>query len=1160
MDKLNTVLYDSSLAIVEQDTSTIEAFSSLQNYYRVIAPYDNSSWIAYGIFYPTNVSDNVGIAAEPLYMRYVGTDSSTGETLYVYEREFPDAVVGSSRATKIDVTVAFIAREENLVGVSFYDVDTVGYNETTFIAAQLLLDYGSATIAGLFTNVIPTTNEYIRSFNTETDWIFNGTAWVDSDDVTVTYLEEHRADTVASYALRKGISTGRPTHAPDNTFALTQAVNDKINSTEAYANFYTKTDVDTRYVNVTGDDMSGTLDMNTNLIIGVDTPTANDHAANKLYVDTREAVLQADIDAIETNIDVIEAEIDVIDTDQITQNGRLTVNEGDIDDLETEQALQAGRLTVNETDIDNLETAIVLKAPQSTTYTKVEVDDLVSSVYKFQGSVATYTDLAAKEGTAVIGDVWNVTDTGINFAWTGTVWDDIGGIEALASATNDGLMSQEDFSKLATIETNAELNIIEVVKVNGIAESITAKAIDIFVPDKTSEIENDGNGSSVYVTANDLGNAGFGDMTELEYATNGEVGITDEAVLSRASRQTIIVDMTYDTAGKFYATVDSYVLTANYELTLLFPNTLTDLSTNVSISLTGISGTYKDLVYDDTENNVIVSHTQDLKTDVYYDSVQFMMKGEPLLPLDLTFDSSVNSTYGLGKPIKGISTIKEIDGLLVNQVVVNGGFPLATTGWSTISGTTLSIVSETLRSTTTAVNINNGIKLSSSPLMPNTDYIIKYKIKPFATHTALIFMGRLLSTGITVTANIWNEVSYVFNSSTLGDTTFAIYSNGKEIIGANIGDVVDFDDIMLIPITNTPLASKTASEIDNIVTEYIEGINYISNPSYQSVGVNLYNIKSTITEHNIDSYSISDNSLNIIETVTAVAGVKQDVIVIPNTTYILSGTVTNILGSNGRIRITNSEETFVTQFIGSDVSFNVGDTSYLTFDFQNGVDTAYNVTYTDLQLEQGTVATPYTPYNTDTFSLTDVDLLSVGTSIRDVAYLDNGDWFKDAYVGIALAVAIDDVIDTTAIPTILETTGVFYAVDTVNNENQYGVYGDTLTLTGTATVYFQLATIVNSELEYTGALIQESTTTLIQSSDNGLATEYDIEFALNHKAQTALHSEMLKGLRDDIDENSADIVLLDGEWIITDSVDSKVYRVNIEIASGVISLAKTEIV
>ena len=107
-----------------------------------------------------------------------------------------------------------------------------------------------------------------------------------------------------------------------------------------------------------------------------------------------------------------------------------------------------------------VKTANDLKADQATTYTKIEVDNLVASVYKFKGSVATYTDLEAKEATAVIGDVWNVTDTGINYAWTGAVWDDIGGIEALATATENGLMSKEDFSKLLALPTNTALNLL----------------------------------------------------------------------------------------------------------------------------------------------------------------------------------------------------------------------------------------------------------------------------------------------------------------------------------------------------------------------------------------------------------------------------------------------------------------------------------------------------------------------------------------------------------------------------------------------------------------------------------------------------------------------------------------------------------------------------
>ncbi|HPQ79100.1 MAG TPA: hypothetical protein PLG47_01445 [Candidatus Dojkabacteria bacterium] len=117
----------------------------------------------------------------------------------------------------------------------------------------------------------------------------------------------------------------------------------------------------------------------------------------------------------------------------------------------------------NTEDISDLQTD---KADKATTlagyaitdaYTKTEIDNKVSAVYKFKGSVNTYADLPATN--QVVGDVYNVNDTGINYAWDGTEWDNIGGIEPLATDTNNGLMSKEDFSKLAGIEAGAEANI-----------------------------------------------------------------------------------------------------------------------------------------------------------------------------------------------------------------------------------------------------------------------------------------------------------------------------------------------------------------------------------------------------------------------------------------------------------------------------------------------------------------------------------------------------------------------------------------------------------------------------------------------------------------------------------------------------------------------------
>jgi predicted nucleic acid-binding Zn-ribbon protein len=78
-------------------------------------------------------------------------------------------------------------------------------------------------------------------------------------------------------------------------------------------------------------------------------------------------------------------------------------------------------------DISNLDNK---KADKATTllgyniqdaYTKSEVDAKVASVYKIKGSVDTFDDLPT-EGN-VIGDVYNILDTGANYVWTEDGWD-----------------------------------------------------------------------------------------------------------------------------------------------------------------------------------------------------------------------------------------------------------------------------------------------------------------------------------------------------------------------------------------------------------------------------------------------------------------------------------------------------------------------------------------------------------------------------------------------------------------------------------------------------------------------------------------------------------------------------------------------------------------
>lgn len=54
----------------------------------------------------------------------------------------------------------------------------------------------------------------------------------------------------------------------------------------------------------------------------------------------------------------------------------------------------------------------------------------LSSVYDYKGQVASEIDLPED---AELGDVYNVSDTGMNYAWNGTQWDSLGTVTTLAS-------------------------------------------------------------------------------------------------------------------------------------------------------------------------------------------------------------------------------------------------------------------------------------------------------------------------------------------------------------------------------------------------------------------------------------------------------------------------------------------------------------------------------------------------------------------------------------------------------------------------------------------------------------------------------------------------------------------------------------------------------
>jgi hypothetical protein len=122
---------------------------------------------------------------------------------------------------------------------------------------------------------------------------------------------------------------------------------------------------------------------------------------------------------------------------ELTGKGYLTSHQdisGKADKSTTYTKSEVDTLLSPTATTEYVDTEVNKKANKATTiagynitdaYTKTEVDAKVSSVYRFIGNVATETDLPKSNN--VIGDVYNVESTGDNYAWNGAIWDKLSG-------------------------------------------------------------------------------------------------------------------------------------------------------------------------------------------------------------------------------------------------------------------------------------------------------------------------------------------------------------------------------------------------------------------------------------------------------------------------------------------------------------------------------------------------------------------------------------------------------------------------------------------------------------------------------------------------------------------------------------------------------------
>ena len=215
---------------------------------------------------------------------------------------------------------------------------------------------------------------------------------------------------------------------------------------------------------------------------------AETYATDKAALEAKDAELAGKIQALEQKDTELSGQIATkVETETFNAkveeiNGQIALKansadvytKGEVYTKDEADALLATKVNTESyaTDKKALEDAIALKANAADVYTKDEVNGLVSSVYKFKGSVETFADLPS-EGL-VEGDVYNVKATGENYAWVAATeteeghWDDLGGDVDLsgyytktevdgAFATKEELSAVSGGSVHKVVATNPEL-------------------------------------------------------------------------------------------------------------------------------------------------------------------------------------------------------------------------------------------------------------------------------------------------------------------------------------------------------------------------------------------------------------------------------------------------------------------------------------------------------------------------------------------------------------------------------------------------------------------------------------------------------------------------------------------------------------------------------
>ena len=213
-----------------------------------------------------------------------------------------------------------------------------------------------------------------------------------------------------------------------------------------------------------------------------------------------------------------------------------------------------------------------LKTELPDTYTKNEIDSKIASVYKYKGSVANYEALPSDN---TIGDVYNLLDTGYNYAYAGEGqgekgdgWDSLSGVVDLteyiktedadskyvAKETGKSLIADTEITRLASVTNYNDTEIKS--DISAIQSDLNNKVTNSTL---TSNYYNKTDADSRFITDTELNSkgyitnsalAGYALKTEIPSSLPANGGnadtVNNKTVLSNVPANAVFTDTVYN--------------------------------------------------------------------------------------------------------------------------------------------------------------------------------------------------------------------------------------------------------------------------------------------------------------------------------------------------------------------------------------------------------------------------------------------------------------------------------------------------------------------------------------------------------------------------------------------------------------------------------------